>query len=291
MNSSYDANEAALALHGDRINEETREIQQCLLGILKAIDQVCREHHLRYYMVAGTMLGAIRHKGFIPWDDDADIAMPRPDYEEFLAHANEWLPKRYELVSPGKPENYPYIFARVQDSETTYVPRRSFSFVGGIPVDVFPLDGMCEPGLKLWWHFSRYRFLLKLLYFTQTNPYKHGKGVRSTMTILLRKLFNPLSLHKKIKDVCMECDYNKHDLVVDHDFRQEKGVMPKVVYGIPQPIEFAGTILMTVAQPDSYLRHSYGNYMEIPTSIPKTNFGYLNLKKPWREHAKQQIVK
>ena len=60
---------------------QTREMQKYLLGILLAIDKVCREHNLRYYLVAGTMLGAVRHKGFIPWDDDADIAMPRKDYE------------------------------------------------------------------------------------------------------------------------------------------------------------------------------------------------------------------
>ena len=189
METNYsNPEEQAKALHGDRINEETREIQQHLLGILKAIDQVCREHHLRYYLIAGTMLGAMRHKGFVPWDDDADVAMPRPDYEEFLKHANEWLPERYELVRPGHPDNYPYFFARVQDGNTTYIPRRSFPFVGGLPVDVFPIDGMVGPGFRRWWHYFRYRSYWKLLYFSQTDPYKHGKGFRSVMTIAIRKV-------------------------------------------------------------------------------------------------------
>ena len=76
---------------------QTREMQKYLLDILLAIDKVCREHNLRYYLVAGTMLGAVRHKGFIPWDDDADIALPRKDYDVLVEHAHEWLPKRYEL--------------------------------------------------------------------------------------------------------------------------------------------------------------------------------------------------
>ena len=124
--------------------EETREMQRIILGILEAIDKVCRKHNLQYFMIAGTMLGAVRHHGFIPWDDDADVALPRHDYEVLLAHANEWLPEEYELVDYEKDSHYPYQFARIQDKRTTYILRRSFKFLGGIPVDVFPIDGMTE---------------------------------------------------------------------------------------------------------------------------------------------------
>ena len=75
-----------------------RELQLRILETLKAVDNVCREHNLRYYIWAGTMIGAVRHKGFIPWDDDLDIAMPRPDYDRLIEHAAEWLPKPYEMV-------------------------------------------------------------------------------------------------------------------------------------------------------------------------------------------------
>ena len=80
-------------------DEQTRELQKYILDMLLAIDKVCREHNLCYYLIAGTLLGAVRHKGFVPWDDDADVALPREDYNEFVKHANEWLPERYELVS------------------------------------------------------------------------------------------------------------------------------------------------------------------------------------------------
>ena len=71
-------------------DEQTRELQKYILDMLLAIDKVCREHNLCYYLIAGTMLGAVRHKGFVPWDDDADVALPREDYNEFVKHANEW---------------------------------------------------------------------------------------------------------------------------------------------------------------------------------------------------------
>jgi lipopolysaccharide cholinephosphotransferase len=288
METTDNLNELVMSMHGDRITDEVREIQACLLGILRAIDQVCREHHLRYYIAAGTMLGAVRHGGFIPWDDDADIAMPRPDYETFLQHANEWLPARYELVSGGHPSDYPYVFARVQDSETTYRPRRSFPFVGGLPVDVFPLDGMAEPGLRRRWHYFRYRFLWKLLYFTQTDPYKHGKGLRSMLTIALRKVLSPIRLHRMIDNVRKEWSYESCTLTADHDYKPELGVVPREVFGQPTPIKFEDTTLMGVAQPDAYLQHLYGNYMEIPKDIPLVFYRYLNLKKPYRQYKEEE---
>ena len=76
-----------------------RDIQLCELQILKDIKKVCDRHHIRYYLCGGTLLGAVRHKGFIPWDDDMDICMPRPDYDRFMAHASEWLPQPLEALS------------------------------------------------------------------------------------------------------------------------------------------------------------------------------------------------
>ena len=92
---------------------DIRTLQLRILGNLLAVDTVCREHSLRYYIYDGTMLGAVRHKGFIPWDDDLDIAMPREDYETFIAHANEWLEEPYEFVSFETDATYPLPFGKV----------------------------------------------------------------------------------------------------------------------------------------------------------------------------------
>ena len=98
---------------------DIRPLQLRILRILDAVDTTCREHGLRYYLWAGTMIGAIRHKGFIPWDDDLDIAMPRPDYERLIAHAEEWLPKPFEMVCGENDPLYPLPFAKIQDGSTT----------------------------------------------------------------------------------------------------------------------------------------------------------------------------
>ena len=104
-------------------NYDIRPLQLRILKNLLAVDKVCKEHNLRYYIMAGTMLGAVRHKGFIPWDDDLDIGMPRADYDLLMANAKEWLPKPYEAVCAENDKEYPLPFAKVQDADTTLIER------------------------------------------------------------------------------------------------------------------------------------------------------------------------
>ena len=80
-------------------NSELRALQMVILNIARIFADICERHHLRYYMVGGTMLGAIRHHGFIPWDDDMDVALPRPDYEKFLDIVREELPAGYTFLN------------------------------------------------------------------------------------------------------------------------------------------------------------------------------------------------
>ena len=111
---------------------EIRPLQLRILEILLAVDKVCREHGLRYYLWAGTLLGAIRHKGFIPWDDDVDICMPRADYDTLMAHAKEWLPAPYEAMSAETNGKYPGSFGKIIDSSTTLIERAHYAYLSGI---------------------------------------------------------------------------------------------------------------------------------------------------------------
>lgn len=269
---------------------DIKPMQEKLKNILFAIDKVCNEHNLHYYLIAGTMLGAVRHKGFIPWDDDADIGMPRADYEIFVRNANKWLPKEYELVYGGNDERYPYPFARVQDTRTTYIMRRNFPYIGGVPIDVFPLDGMTSNKFKRKIHYIKYYLFMKILYYTLVNPYKHGKGAYCCLVMTCNKLFSPSRLHRIINNIQQEYDYDKSDLVADHDNAQYRGILPKKVYGDFTPVEFEGKKLRGVAEPDAYLKCCYGSYMVIPplSKRPKRNFRYMDLNMSYKEFKKQQ---
>lgn len=150
---------------------DIRPLQLRILKILLAVDKVCKEHGLRYYIMAGTMLGAVRHKGFIPWDDDLDIGMPRADYDLLMSHSKEWLPKPYEAVCAENDPNYPLPFAKIQDADTTLIERMHLKYLGGIYLDVFPLDGVPQSNLKQ-------RFILPGMNFTS------GCSILSTATLI-----------------------------------------------------------------------------------------------------------
>ena len=198
------------------------------------------------------------------------------------------MPEGYEVVSGGRTAGYPYPFARVQETGSTYRMHRSYNFVGGLPIDLFPLDGMVEDCSARRSHYKRYKFWWKMLYFTHTDPYKHGRGLRSMLTLLLRKLLSPALVHRKLDDVRRQWRIENTPLIADHDYRPEKGAMPKEWYGEPVPVEFNGCMLMGVAKPHEYLTHLYGNYMEIPSEIPPQNYRFLDLNKPWREYVSEQ---
>ena len=265
---------------------DLRTFQLRLLDILTEVDKACQTHHIRYYLVAGTLLGAVRHKGFIPWDDDIDIAMPRPDYERFLRHAHEWLPAPLEMVAPECTKHYPFAFAKVQDSHTTLLERRKLQYIGGLCIDIFPLDGLPSGQLKQWWNYRLSHFYEKLLYFVCRDPYKHGSGLRAFPSLLCRKCLNPDKLQRAIKQVRSHYDYNACDYLIDNDFPLKRGVAPKALYGEGKPILFEGRTFNGVSQPDAVLRLIYGNYMEIPPHNQQKQHRYrvVQFDKPYREY-------
>jgi lipopolysaccharide cholinephosphotransferase len=265
-------------------NYDIRPLQLRILDILIAIDKVCSEHHLRYYIWAGTMLGAVRHKGFIPWDDDLDIAMPRPDYEQLIAHASEWLPEQFETICFERDKDYPLPFAKIQDATTTLIERRHMRYLGGVYLDVFPLDGITANPLKQRLHFMRYFYWKKVLYFLYRDPYRHGHGPSSWIPLLCRRLYTLEGVQQKMKRLQTCYDYDTSTLVVDHDDGR-RGCMPRSVLGTPTPIIFEGQTVLGVEHADTYLRNKYGDYMTIPPG-PKQrqhNFYLMALDKPYRE--------
>jgi len=125
---------------------DTEEHKQVQLDILKFVADFCEKKGLRYFLADGTMLGAVRHKGFIPWDDDIDIRMPRPDYNKMRQIFNEeCMDSHYHLVDPRDKEAHHY-FIKIVDTRTVKIePYQDYStgFLG-VDIDIFPIDGSPE---------------------------------------------------------------------------------------------------------------------------------------------------
>lgn len=268
---------------------DIRPLQLHILDILLGIDTVCKKHNLRYYIMAGTMLGAIRHKGFIPWDDDIDIGMPRKDYDLLIKNAKEWLPAPYEMVCGENDKSYPLPFAKIQDSNTTLIERIGLKYLGGVYIDVFPLDGVPDNKMAQRVHFAKYFIYKKILYLTFRDPYKHGKGISSWMPLLCRKVFKTHKIQRSIRNILTKYDFDKQVLIADYD-DGSRGVMNKEILGNPTPVLFEGKEIMGVERYDIYLKQKYGNYMEIPKSGQQRqhNFYFLDLKTPYRDYPDHQ---
>ncbi|MBO5867860.1 MAG: LicD family protein, partial [Oscillospiraceae bacterium] len=118
-------------------------LHQVDMDIAKAVVALCDKHGLTYYMLGGSMLGAIRHKGFIPWDDDIDFGMPREDYERFLELAPTELPKHLKVVNYRNDPNYMYYITRILDTETKVIEERigNDNKYTNASIDIFPIDG------------------------------------------------------------------------------------------------------------------------------------------------------
>lgn len=123
------------------VTQERKKLWAILMDLLNNLLEICRRHDLRCYALYGTLLGAVRHKGFIPWDDDIDVGMPREDYEKLWEYRHEFK-RPYFLQYPGKDYDYCVSFAKLRNSDTTQVSKNFIhhKFNGGILLDIFPLD-------------------------------------------------------------------------------------------------------------------------------------------------------
>lgn len=271
------------------VHYDINALHNCVLNILKGIDETCRQHNLRYYIFAGTLLGAVRHKGFIPWDDDMDIAMPRPDYDKLIEHQKEWLPANLEMVCNETDKDYPQPFAKIQDANTTIIERIQLPYLGGAYIDVFPLDGMTKSPIKQRLHFFKYWYWKRMIYFCCRNPYKHGHGPSCWLPLIVRRCYTLQYIQAKMRNLQKAYDYEQSPCVVDHDDGLA-GIFDKKIFGKPIPYEFENQRFMGPEKGMEYLRLKYGDYMTIPKNAQQRqhNFDILKLDLPYRKYKEQE---
>ena len=262
-----------------------KQIQERILTVLLAVDKVCREHNITYYLSDGTMLGAVRHGCFIPGDDDADIAMPRPDYERFIEHGAEWLPKPFELLCVEKDEKCSGTFLKVIDGSTTLIERWGLYQLGGVYVDILPLDGVAKSKWLRKLRFNRFHAVKSWIYLRNRDPYKRGRGYTSWLPRLLQATVKNITLQRMLKRIQTKYGYYEAPLIADYD-SGERSVMPREVMGEPTPITFEGHELLGVEHPDTYLRCLFGDYMQLPPEGKRRihGFDYVDFNQSYHDY-------
>lgn len=245
-----------------------KEIQKEELNILLEFDSFCRKNKLKYYLVGGTLLGAVRHKGFIPWDDDIDVCMPRPDYIRFLEIFPANYKDKYFLRCPEK-KNFSLPFIKLMNKnievKNLLVDEKLES---NLWIDIFPVDGLPKDINKVKKIYRKRHIYgtLLLLKFSKVGNFKLKRKIQRYIAKIIASLFSDKFFRNKIIKLVDIKNYNQYDYV---------GVVTWGMYGVGERmlkrefnktvyVDFEGYKLPAFSCWDSYLHGLYKNYMDLP---------------------------
>lgn len=252
--------------------EQIKKIQEIEMKNLRVITEVCEKLGIEFFLYGGSLIGAVRHKGFIPWDDDLDIGMLRDDYMRFVKEAPYLLPEEYYLQSPYNDKNSPYFYTKLRLKGTKYIEHCNYKLKieQGIYVDIYPIDNMPDADDEFLEKYNRFQKNIRLFVWRQT-PYSDEpektlkRRIRNTIkkcVCLCLRLIPHDYFVKKI-DGIMTSDndkvttrkgnysyFNPTNLFYDiHPY--EKGIFEGVEVNLPKSW-------------DAHLKSRYGDYMELP---------------------------
>lgn len=248
------------------------EIKAIELEILKEIHQICEKENIRYSLCGGTLLGAVRHGGFIPWDDDIDIIMPRKDYETFIDYCKS-NSVNFDLLCIETNKNYSYLFAKATNKNTIIREKNANSnkIDMGVYVDIFPLDGMGDTIDLARKNFIKTSFERELLvarnwkrFFKSKTHSSIYEPVRFVFFVLSRFVNSETiinSLQRKFKK--NDFDNSKFSGCFMGSYRL-KEVLKTDIYKVFSEIEFEGYKFKCFNHYDEYLTSIYGDYMKLP---------------------------
>lgn len=266
----------------------TRELQLKLLELMKIFHNVCECNNIKYYMLGGTMLGAIRHEGFIPWDDDMDVGLPRQDYERLLSLPQKKWPKHIHIKTPKNSKDLIFPYSKIMDKSTTLVEDRLDGIVEGIYIDIFPLDGAGNT-------FFSAKLMYYLFYWKQGLLYNNqDHGIKETT---LRRLIqryarkrNVIKLYRNVEKWMTKKDYYKSSIIGNYAGAWGlREFMPKEYLGTPTLYKFEDANFYGCENADAYLKSLYGDYNKLPPLDKRKshhNIKYLNLELPYSEYNK-----
>lgn len=249
-----------------------KAVQYAQLDLLLELDRLCRENNLSYILVGGSMIGAVRHHGFIPWDDDVDVGMIREDYDRFLELCKSDLDPEYFYVDWKSDTHFPYAFAKLKIKNTLYVEAESENtgMDHCVFIDIFPYDAVPIKTVQ------KKRQALDLAIYKKLIQLRLGwdlginKGVLKKLTYSLLRIVSYLKSAEQWKVSLIKAvsrySASKTDNVVSlsGDYGYERETMPRALFKERVEIDFEGYQVFIPKDYDLYLHRIYGDYMQLP---------------------------
>lgn len=257
------------------MNNNLSTVQSAVLNNMKAFDALCRKNGLRYYATGGTCLGMVRHKGFIPWDDDADLSMPRKDFEKLKTIT---LPEGFILKE--RPEylkslNFIDTHKKIRSKLREEANNKDFEFIS---VDIFPMDGSPNNKIKRFFHTYKWLYLLLMIKYSEMDKViernkllKKHRNKKEQLLIKIGMLIKKImrldreKYAEKFYKHIMKYDYDKSDYVACYIGRyRQKELVPYKTFGKGKDAPFEDFNIMSPDIPEIYLSNLYGDFMKLP---------------------------
>ena len=264
--------------------ENLERLHTTEVEILDEFVRICDKHNLNYFLTGGTLLGAVRHKGFIPWDDDLDVGMPRADYDKFIKLCSEELDKKYILDNKDTNPKYYLNFIKIRKKDTIFEQDFQTNYDGpkGIWLDVFPYDNAkSDTSKKVAIQNKINRTIFSILHYK-------NKFFLSNRKLLIKKIisvvFKPVSNRflLNLQDRVLKWNIDKDEysyfvsLATTYDYRTE--LIEKEKYLPTIKMEFEGKLYNVPKEYDYILTRVYGDYMKLPPKEKQVTHNPINLK-------------
>lgn len=244
---------------------DLKEIHSIELDIIKDIDRVCRSNNIKYTIIGGTLIGAIRHKGFIPWDDDIDIAIPREDYKKFIDIYSKQKDAQFSIFENCINEDYYYPFIKISDNRTTLKENNYKEIKGlGVNLDVFPIDRVNSKDIQK---------KLKKISFNHKGLSRCFVNQKESTKNILKRLLKQIIFFKDynyyLKNIERLSQIDNDDKTCDLagvlvNGTGEKDLFPIEIFDNYIDLKFENLELMAVKDYEVFLRHRFGDYMKLP---------------------------
>lgn len=263
------------------------KLHKVQLEIAMEVKKICEKHKIKYFLIAGTLLGAVRHKGFIPWDDDLDIGMLRKDYKRFLKIAIKDLNEKYYLETWERSSGYGLPFAKIRKNGTKYIEKNSkgVNCHPGIFIDIFPFDHVPDNRMQRFMHensLKLYQYII--LELCNYNLSFDFKGIEGLSYRLLKKSVKGLNIEKmKEKYEAISQKYNKnqteHVVATGGSYGYKKETIKFAWVSQLDELEFEGQLFKVPKGYKEYLTYFYDDFMTAPPKSKRYNrHGIIELK-------------
>ena len=279
---------------GYTVTEKMKKVWAVELDLLNEFQKICQQYDIKYFAIAGTLLGAVRHQGYIPWDDDIDIVMFREDYDKLVSIAPKEFSEPYDFMVSGKIEHFFRGHAQLRNRMTAGILpselEQKFSFNQGIWIDIFPLDGVPKENKKARFTYLKLRLMYKFLMNRRSKIHKRllGKSMH-TFFLCWEKITgdNFQRAHDRYEAECrrMSEKYNEYVSVVEYlNPPSDKFILEKSDFeqSIEMPFEFIS--LPVPKGYDNILRIQYGDYMQPVQGASGHGKVILDPERPYTEY-------